>query len=83
VYFNYLCHTTGLDFLGASPQTPRVSFAEVWAMYGLLRIRTTIFASFLEKEEYYYNTTALNFLGASPQTPRVGFAEVWAIYDLV
>jgi hypothetical protein len=52
----------------------------------LPRSGTTLFASFLEKEEYYciikgyYECNWL--LGARPQTPRVGFAEVWANHDL-
>jgi hypothetical protein len=36
-------------FLGASPQTPRVGFAEVWVPIDFLRSRTTLFASFSGK----------------------------------
>jgi hypothetical protein len=36
-------------FLGASPQTPWVGFAEFGVEYGLLRSRTTLFASFSGK----------------------------------
>jgi hypothetical protein len=39
-------------FLGASPQTPWVGFAEVWAKDDLLRSRTNAFASILEKKSF-------------------------------
>jgi hypothetical protein len=38
-----------IAFLGASPQTPRVGFAEIWVRRALLRSRTTLFASFAGK----------------------------------
>jgi hypothetical protein len=38
-------HRISLGFLGASPQTPRVGFAEGWAAHNLPRSGTTLFAS--------------------------------------
>jgi hypothetical protein len=38
-----------IGFLGARPQTPKVGFAEVWAVCSLPRSGTTLFASFSGK----------------------------------
>jgi membrane-associated phospholipid phosphatase len=69
-------------FLGASPQTPWVGFAEVWVKESFLRSRTML----LKRKGYKSLCGVCGrrrakglavFLGASPQTPWVGFAEVW------
>jgi hypothetical protein len=65
----------GLDcFLGASPQTPWVGFAEFWVGSRLLIKQNYALLLFLEIEASYGLDC---FLGASPQTPWVGFAEFW------
>jgi hypothetical protein len=63
-----------ISFLGASPQTPRVGFAEFWGWNRLLRSRTNAFCFFFWKKKD--TIRPISFLGASPQTLRVGFAEI-------
>jgi hypothetical protein len=41
------------NFLGASPQTPRVGFAEVWGPRVFCEAEQRFSLPFLEKEEYF------------------------------
>jgi hypothetical protein len=57
-------------FLGASPQTPWVGFAELWVWNNLLRSRTNAFCFFFWKKKKLINPTRVLvsfFLGESPQ----------------
>jgi hypothetical protein len=62
-----------VDLLGASPQTPRVGFAEGWAAHNLLRSRTTLFASFSGKRRILQDeihTNLMFYWGPAPKPPR-------------
>jgi hypothetical protein len=72
----FLDISTLIDFLGASPQTPRVGFAEVWATRcSAKRNKAFCFFFFLsEKDGYYYvnlpgYTYSNRFLGGQAPFP--------------
>jgi hypothetical protein len=68
---------------GQAPKPPGSASPRV-ALCGLLRSRTTLFASFSGKRrvllDQFVTNISIRSLGASSQTPKVGFAEVWAIW---
>jgi hypothetical protein len=62
--------TRPIDVLRASPQTPRVGFAEFWVAHGFCEAELSLLASFFWKKKNNLRLINYRFLGSSVPNPQ-------------